>query len=573
MVVFGRQQSGRRRTRHVDLEGVGKRRRSGLASALAPKHLLDTLAGVAFWLLQTVVVTAGVPHLDPVSTGGVAALLLAANLLFAWYLSLHHRAVLNDRRRLLLIHALTLSAIALAKIFVVLGWPVYLIPLAIFSVALSVGVEQRLGVLWTVLVAAIMGLCQGIETVSALTIDLPLMTTLAAGSLVAIYSLDKVSRRSKVVRAGFFAGLTFAAMIVVTEVALNGRPALAGALYDPDDMRRIAFKAAFGFLNGIFTGYFLVEFGLRFVESTFDVVTDLRLQELADLNQPILKKFAMEVPGTFHHSQMVGTLAEAAAESIGANPLLCRVAAHFHDIGKLAKPEYFIENVQGPTRHESLTPTMSTLIIIGHVKDGVEIAEELSLPSSVIDCIPQHHGTVAVEYFYHQAKALQKKEGGPQVSREDFRYPGPKPRSREAAILMIADTVEAISRVLEDPNHSRLRATVHDVIMRRLREGQLDECSLTIRELTLVEEAMFRVLVGVRHARIKYPKPSHEEVIFAPPGESRKNVEATVHLADGPGVPSPASAAGPERSGAGSAEVTNNNRDSASAVNASKGGK
>ncbi len=307
---------------------------------------------------------------------------------------------------------------------------------------------------------------------------------------------------------------------------------------------------AFGFLNGLFTGYFLLEFGIRFIEDAFDVATDLRLQELADLNQPILKRFAIEAPGTFHHSQMVGTLAEAAAEAIGANPLLCRVGAHFHDIGKMAKPEFFIENVRGPTKHANLTPTMSTLIIIGHVKDGVEIAESLNLPSSVAACIPEHHGTVAVEYFYREALKRQSEAGGAPVHKDDFRYPGPKPRSRETAILMIADSVEAISRVLDDPNPTRLTSVVHDVAMRRLTEGQLDECGVTMKELKQVETAMVRVLLGARHGRIKYPKPDASDIANLDIDESSARLIVAAELADGPGTPSAAALGRSEQDGA-----------------------
>jgi hypothetical protein len=159
-----------------------------------------------------------------------------------------------------------------------------------------------------------------------------------------------------------------------------------------------------------------------------------------------------------------------------------------------------------PTKHDGLTPNMSTLIIVSHVKDGVEMAEELGLPPVVIDCIPEHHGTIAVEYFYHQAVKAQEKSGGPEVSKDDFRYPGPKPQSRETAILMIADSVEAISRVLTEPNPARIEQMVHDVMMRRLQEGQLDECAITLAELKKVEEGMCRVLNAIFHGRIKYPK-------------------------------------------------------------------
>jgi hypothetical protein len=499
-----RRDPGRKRTKRFDLDAAAREKEPGrIAGALSSERLTDTLLGVLFWAIEVLVVTVATPGMDETTLAGVAVVLGAINLLFWLYIAEHHRRdLLDDRQRVLVVQGITVFAFVLARTFVALHWRAYLFPLGVFGVGLSIAFGQRFGIFWTALVAVACGFRHQL-----IDFDFPVAANLFIGTVFGILILgQRVSRRRKVVRAGIGMGVANAAMILATGYLLDGRAALLGHLREQPG--QLALDLAFGLLNGLFTGYFIVEFGLRFIEVAFDVVTDLRLQELADLNQPILKKFSIEAPGTFHHSQMVGTLAESAAEAVGANPLLCRVGAHFHDIGKMAKPEYYIENVTSgaPTKHDGLTPNMSTLIIVSHVKDGIEMAEELGLPPVIIDCIPEHHGTIAVEFFYHQAVKSQKASGGPEVSKDDFRYPGPKPQSRETAILMIADSVEAISRVLTEPNPARIEQMVHDVVMRRLQEGQLDECAITLAELKKVEEAMSRVLNAIFHGRIKYPK-------------------------------------------------------------------
>lgn len=564
MGLFAKSQSGRRRTKRFDLESAAKGDTRGLASVFRPERLFDVVVAAVVVALELGIVAIGIERLDVASLAGVAVILLAANIVVGQYLSLHHKPLLDDRRSLLRFHAVTLAALGLAKLFIALpSWPDLLFPFAIFAVTVSVAYGERLAAFWTLVVAAVIGLMSGVRLYDAvdptsglrlarkISIDFPLAATLATGALVAVFALPRVTRRRKVIQAGLFAGIAFSIMIVATRLLLLGREDFLAEITSRP--RQIGLDVAFGFLNGLFTGYFMVEIGLRFIEETFDVVTDLRLQELADLNQPILKKFAIEAPGTFHHSQMVGTLAEAAAEAIGANPLLCRVGAHFHDIGKMAKPEYYIENVTGGvTKHDGLTPTMSTLIIHSHVKDGIELAEELGLPPRVIDCIPEHHGTIVVEYFYHQALKVAQEQGGveaAQISKDDFRYPGPKPQSKETAILMIADSVEAISRVLTEPNPSRIEAMVHDVVVRRLTEGQFDECGITLRELKEVERAMCRLLMGIFHGRIKYPKGPVLPAAKQPGDRSAADdtqgrIRLAGQLADGPGTPSAAAGSG-----------------------------
>jgi len=235
------------------------------------------------------------------------------------------------------------------------------------------------------------------------------------------------------------------------------------------------------------------------------------LLELADLNQPLLRRLAAEAPGTFNHCLVLGTLAEAAGNAIGGNGLLCRVGAYYHDIGKLSKPQYFIENKTGAAnRHEKLSPAMSLLIIVGHVKDGIELAREYRLPRLVSQFIAEHHGTTLVEYFYHAARERQAREADarpdtPEVSETEFRYPGPRPQSRETAILMICDSVEGAVRSLAEPIPGRIESTVHQIVMKRLMDGQFSECDLTLRELSLIEQSLTHALTGVYHGRVAYP--------------------------------------------------------------------
>jgi len=250
---------------------------------------------------------------------------------------------------------------------------------------------------------------------------------------------------------------------------------------------------------------------LPIIEKTFRIATSMTLLDYSDANQPLLKKLAMEAPGTFSHSLLVGSIAEAAAAAIGRNGLLCRVGAYYHDIGKINKAHYFIENEIGSaSRHKELSPTMSHLIIIGHVKDGIEMAKEYGLPNVLRQFIEAHHGTTVVEHFYNEAKKLttkkSKKKPVSEPSESEFRYPGPKPRTKEVAIVMLADTVEGAVRSLTEITPAKIEVVVHNMAMRRLQDGQFDECDLSLRELSQIEASITKTLAAHHHGRIAYPK-------------------------------------------------------------------
>lgn len=255
----------------------------------------------------------------------------------------------------------------------------------------------------------------------------------------------------------------------------------------------------------------LIAYGLLiFYEKVFKITTDLTLLELSDFNHPLLKELSSKAPGTFHHSIIMGNLSEAAAESIGANQILARVGCYYHDIGKITKPQFFIENqLDQNNRHNDLNPSVSTKIIIAHVKDGIEMAKKYKLPDKIIEFIPMHHGTTLVSYFYDKAKNISKEE----IFDYSYRYPGPKPQTKETGIVMLADAIEASTRTIEEPSPQKLENKIKEVIRSRFMEGELDECDLTLKDLTKIKESFLKVLVGIHHHRIKYPDKNQLEML------------------------------------------------------------
>lgn len=256
-------------------------------------------------------------------------------------------------------------------------------------------------------------------------------------------------------------------------------------------------------ING-FVSAFVVIATCKIFESCFGVLTNFSLLELSDFNHPLLKKMTLEAPGTYHHSLVVSNLAEAAADAIGAHALLTRVGACYHDIGKTVKPEYFTENqLYGGNKHDDLEPSMSRLVILNHVKEGIELAKRYKLDRRIIDFIPQHHGTSLIYYFYQRALEANQSEA---IEESNFRYPGPKPQSRETAIVLLADSAEGAVRALEDSTPSRIDEVVRKVINNKFIDGQLDECTLTLRDMEIIAATFIRILSAMHHSRIKYPE-------------------------------------------------------------------
>jgi putative nucleotidyltransferase with HDIG domain len=344
--------------------------------------------------------------------------------------------------------------------------------------------------------ALLMSFSLALATTVALGSDLNHLLVQMGGLAAAVLLLWNVRTRTRLVQVGLGAGLAYLAMTLATGL-LTGQAA-----------RLIVFDMARHFAWGSMAGFLLCG-SLPLVERAFGIVTDVSLLELADGSHPLLQELVRRAPGTYTHSMTVATLAEGAAEAIGANPLLTRVGSYFHDVGKMLKPHYFIENQQpGENRHDLLEPALSTLVIIGHVKDGLALARQYGLPRPILDVIEQHHGTTLVEYFYREALRLQGNHGyGPEELEPSFRYPGPRPQDRESGIVMLADAVESSSRALGDPTPSSLRKLVHDLLMKRLLDGQFEESGLTLTELHRIEESLAKSVIALFHARIKYPEP------------------------------------------------------------------
>jgi putative nucleotidyltransferase with HDIG domain len=326
----------------------------------------------------------------------------------------------------------------------------------------------------------------------------------------------QVRKRLQLLQAGIYIG----AVTLVIGMVL-GRLDVP-AIFGPDSMSHLQLLgsgSATAFGTAVVTAL-LISGLLPLFEGTFQLTTDISWLELSDLNHKLLRQMQLEAPGTFHHSLVVAALSEAAAEKIGANAPMCRVCSYFHDVGKLKKPGYFIENQHdgGENPHDALTPTMSSLIIIAHVKDGIDLAVKHKLNPRIIDVIQEHHGDSLVYYFYRRAqeqkkaemekvdRRLENPEDLPAVDEKNFRYPGPRPSSRESGIIALADTVESASRSLKKPSPTKIRAMVDDLVNAKINDGQLNDCPLTLRDLAIVKESFTGTLRSMLHSRIDYPK-------------------------------------------------------------------
>jgi cyclic-di-AMP phosphodiesterase PgpH len=346
------------------------------------------------------------------------------------------------------------------------------------------------------------------------TATVELFLTMMAGTVTCVFCLREVRGRMTIIKVNSLASV----MVFATAAALA---VIHGTADKNQILENAGMAAAITFIVGI-----IAEGFLPLIEKIFGVATSMTLMDYSDANQPLLRKLAMDAPGTFSHSLLIGSLAQAAAEAIDANGLLARVGAYYHDIGKLNKPDYFVENQAGPiSRHDQLSPAMSLLVIIGHVKDGIEIAREFGLPMVLRQFIETHHGTTLIEYFYNEARKKADKQNP--ISDTEFRYPGPKPRSKEAAIVMICDAVEGAVRSNPDPSSTRIENIVHTIAMRRLQDGQFDECDLTMRDLNRIEESIAKSLAAHYHGRIAYP------TLPATPNDRLSDSGTTAAMANG----------------------------------------
>ena len=362
----------------------------------------------------------------------------------------------------------------------------YGIPFAFGALLITLLVDVNLGLISSVALAILAGLFYGNMDLSAYCI---------IGCLAGIYSIRQYKDRAAILKSGFTIGVANIFCLAGLAI-LRQTPLRLSSAFDLFVLALVSGALASALASML----------LPALESLFKITTDVKLLELSNLNAPVLRRLAVEAPGTYHHSLMVATLAETAAESIGANPLLSRVAAYYHDIGKLLKPDYFVENQSfGGNKHEELTPSMSCLIIASHVKDGLHFAKESGLPPRISDMIPQHHGTRIMTFFYQKAKDAIDADKSKLVE-SDFRYPGPKPKSKEAAIMMLADSVEAASRTLGDtPAPAQIRGMIDRLAESIIDDGQFDDCDITFRDVQLIKASFFKILAGIFHHRIDYP--------------------------------------------------------------------
>ena len=418
------------------------------------------------------------------------------------YIFLFRKRIYGDNSRLLLISVIILLIAFLSYLTFTLpvSGPVqYLIIVPTAAMLMTIIFDSRVAFYTTVSISFLVGALRGNEYMI-------ILASILAGSM-AIYTVRDVKNRTQIFRSLSFIFIGYAFAILVS------------GLQRSVEAEEMLIEASYALANAVLSPVFT--FGLLiFFERVFRITTDLTLLELSDFNHPLLRDLSSRAPGTFHHSIVMGTLAEAAATAIGANAILARVGAYYHDIGKMLEPEYFVENQIGSQNvHDGLEPRQSARKIIDHVTRGMELAREHRLPDRVIDFIPAHHGTTLVSYFYEKERA----SGNEEIRREDFQYRGPRPYSKETGIVMLADTIEAATRAIEEPTIEKIRELIDRVVSKRLADGELAECDLTFRELTIVKQSFLNILTGIHHSRIKYP--SEEDAAAA-----KKIAERTAKL-------------------------------------------
>ena len=366
----------------------------------------------------------------------------------------------------------------------------YLFPFAAGAMIVRIFINSEVALVYCAILAPLLGIM--FEN------SMPVVIYSLLGGIVGAHAVRHCASRNTIYIAGIKVSIVNFALALSFQT-LNNAIITLQTLY----------VALFALLSGLLCAGFVSSF-IPLVETLFQYTTDIKLLELANLNSPVLRELMVKAPGTYHHSIVVGNLVEAAAESIGANPLLARVSAYYHDIGKVAKPLYFIENQGGEeNRHDKLSPNMSALILISHIKEGVELARANRLGQPIIDIIRQHHGTALIKFFYERSKNLAK-SNDQVVEEKDFRYPGPKPQTREAGIVMLADCVEAASRTLVTPTSDRIQGLVQKLINNVFIDGQLDECELTLKNLHEIARSFTTILNGIFHHRVEYPEPAHK---------------------------------------------------------------
>lgn len=425
---------------------------------------------------------------------GLFLLLLLVFLVIIYYVYLFNREIYNNANYIALLGLIVVLTLVLglaARYF-----SGYLIPVAMAAILITVLFESRLAILFNIVLALFLGFVVDGE--------LSFFVVTLLGGLVAVYSVTHLKQRSDLTKAGFYvAAINVAAIVAI--FLLN-----QGFQFEYEFLREFSAALLAGIANGLFSAVMAIGL-LPFLESAFGLTTAITLLELADPGRPLLRKLLVETPGTYHHSILVGNLAEAASESVGADPLLSRVAAFYHDIGKVRRPYFFVENqFMNTNPHDKISPNLSSLIIRSHVKDGLEMARDEKLPLPIVEIIGQHHGRSLVSFFYQKALENRETKGNREKDvlpeEDDFRYEGPLPQTKEAAIIMLADAVEAAVRSLSQPAVGRIEGIIRRIIKEKLNDGQLDEAPLTLKDLDRIGDTFTRILSGLFHQRIEYPE-------------------------------------------------------------------
>jgi len=408
------------------------------------------------------------------------------------YLYYFHSNILNDRSDLILLCLIILFSLFMVSLVVSVfseskELSFYLFPVSVSSMLITLLLDTKL----SIVTGLVLSIFIGILTKGDVTFIFIMLINHFASSL----TVHKAQQRNRLMLSGFVIGL------------LNFIMIFSFGYINNIDRHNVLMYGLHGFISGILSSVITIGI-LPFLEATFNIITPLKLLELSNPNQPLLKRLLMEAPGTYHHSLMVGNLAEAATEAIGGNQLLARVAAYYHDIGKLKRPYFFKENQFNDNPHDRMTANLSTLVITSHTKDGEEIAKAYKLPLVIRNIIKEHHGTTLVAYFYHKAMQDHSTQS---VNPEDFRYAGPKPQTKESAVVMLADCVEAVIRSMDDRTKGKIEGMVRKTIKDKLEDGQLDMCDLTLKDLDIIAKAFLQVLSGFFHERIQYPEIKTKE--------------------------------------------------------------
>lgn len=404
------------------------------------------------------------------------------------YLSRNYKEIYNNTKKLVLISVINLGSLALAR--AVGGFSPFLIPFACAPMLLTLLLNYKISLFLSIL---------NIIMISAAnSFDVQIIIVGTVSSLLGATLLKKMQQRNDLIYSTIYVAVVSAVLTLSVGILISSNTV------------DVLFKSGISVIGGLLSGVLALG-TLPFLEGSFNEVTNLKLLELSNPNNPLLKKLLMDAPGTYHHSMLVANLAEMASEEVGANSVITRIGAYYHDIGKTQKPYFFGENqMGGDNPHNNLNPELSAKIIISHVKDGIELAKKYNIPSVIQDIIAQHHGNTLVKYFYYTVK--NNAENPDDVKEENFRYPGPIPSSKESAIIMLADSVEAAVRSIKEPNEDKIKDMVNNIINDKLSSGQLNNCNLTIKDIEKIKRCFLTALNGIYHHRVEYPKEKVKEL-------------------------------------------------------------